>query len=63
MKLCSEMSDDELFDAIREQVNLSRNYGNHNRKRTREISDEMIKRGWKRGLSHGNDSSNENIKR
>jgi hypothetical protein len=47
-KPVANLTDDELFDEIREQVNLSRNTAaGHNRKRTREVSAEMQKRGWK----------------
>lgn len=41
-----DMSDEELFDAIREQVNLSRNTRSHDRDRTRAISEEAARRGW-----------------
>lgn len=48
LKPASTLTDDELFDAIREQVNLARNTSHgHNRIRTQEIAIEMEKRGWK----------------
>lgn len=40
------LSDDELFDQIREQVNLSRNAGFHNRTKTRALAAEAYARGW-----------------
>lgn len=47
------MSDEELFDAIREQVNKARNQTHgHNRAMTKAIGAEMIKRGWRRGSNH-----------
>jgi hypothetical protein len=47
-KPADQLTDDELFDEIREQVNLARNHTHgHNRKRTREIANEMNRRGWK----------------
>lgn len=42
----SRLTDSELFDAIREQVNLSRNHGGHQSKRTRELAAEAQNRGW-----------------
>ena len=48
LKPVGELTDEELFDEIREQVNLARNTAHgHNRKRTREISAEMEKRQWR----------------
>jgi len=48
MKTFEEMTDEELFDTIREQVNLSRNsFHGHDRNKTREIAKEMKRRGWK----------------
>jgi PHD/YefM family antitoxin component YafN of YafNO toxin-antitoxin module len=47
-KPVAELTDEELFDELREQVNLSRsNPNSYDRKRTREIGAEMQKRGWK----------------
>lgn len=44
------LTDDELFDELREQVTLARNTrGGHNRERTREIADEARNRGWSLG--------------
>lgn len=44
----ANLSDDQLFDELREQVNRARNSKQgHNRKRTRQIADEAIARGWK----------------
>lgn len=45
-KPAKELSDDELFDEIREQVNLSRVGGGHNRTRTRALGREARRRGW-----------------
>ncbi len=42
----TRMSDEELFDALREQVNLSRNSKVHDRKRTQAIAEEAQRRGW-----------------
>ena len=43
----SNLSDDELFDEIRLQVNLSRNSDQgHDRERTRAIGEEFRRRGW-----------------
>jgi hypothetical protein len=44
MKPASKLTDEELFEEIRHQVNAARNKGGHDRKRTREISAEMGKR-------------------
>lgn len=44
----TKLTDEELFDALREQVNLSRNVGGHNRAKTRAIAAEALRRGWKR---------------
>lgn len=41
-----KFSDEQLFDAIREQVNLSRYGGGHDREKTRELSAEGQRRGW-----------------
>lgn len=49
MKKPKDMTDEELFDAIREQVNLSRSLIGHNRIRTRELAEEAHKRGWNLG--------------
>ena len=46
VKQPSEMTDEELFDELRHQVNLSRNIVGHDRKLTRELSEEMHKRGF-----------------
>lgn len=46
LKPVSELTDEELFEEIRQQVNKSRNEFVHDRKRTREIGKEMKKRGW-----------------
>lgn len=45
-KPVEKLTDDELFDEIRHQVNQSRNLGTHNRERTRAIAAEMKRRGW-----------------
>jgi len=45
-KPVGELTDEELFDCIREQVNASRNSRGHDRKRTKEISAEAHRRGW-----------------
>jgi len=45
-KPVSELTDDELFDEIREQVNRGRFDGRHDSKRTKQISAEAKKRGW-----------------
>jgi hypothetical protein len=45
----ASVSDDELFDLIREQVNKARNVANsYDRARTRAIAAEMHRRGWSR---------------
>ncbi len=41
-----QATDEELFEMLREQVNLSRNYGTHDRVKTRAIATEMRKRGF-----------------
>ena len=41
-----KLTDEQLFDAIRQQVNLSRVTNNHNRKATRIIAAEAARRGW-----------------
>ena len=42
------MDDDQLFDALREQVNRSRFTPSlYDSKRTREIAEEMDRRKWK----------------
>jgi uncharacterized coiled-coil protein SlyX len=41
-----QATDEELFESLREQVNMSRNYGTHNREKTRELAEEMRKRGF-----------------
>lgn len=44
------MSDEDLFDAIREQVNKARNQTHgHNRAMTKAIGEEMVRRGWRNG--------------
>ena len=44
------MSDEELFDAIREQVNKARNQiHGHDRAMTKAIGEEMVRRGWRNG--------------
>lgn len=44
------MSDEELFDAIREQVNKARNRTHgHDRAMTKAIGEEMVRRGWRNG--------------
>jgi hypothetical protein len=43
------LSDDELFDEIREQVNRARHHGGHNRGRTRQLAEEAHSRGWNLG--------------
>jgi hypothetical protein len=40
------LSDEELFDEIRSQVNASRVTGKHDRARTRQLSAEANHRGW-----------------
>jgi phage gp16-like protein len=42
-----DSTDEELFDALREQVNLSRNGPGHDRVKTRAVAAEMKRRGWK----------------
>jgi hypothetical protein len=44
MKPASKLTDEELFEELRHQVNAAKNKGGHDRKRTREISEEMGKR-------------------
>lgn len=47
MKPVDKLTDDELFDEIREQVNRARfTPGLYNRERTQQIGAEMTKRGW-----------------
>ncbi len=46
-KAIRQATDEELFEMLREQVNLSRNYGTHDRVKTRAIADEMRKRGFR----------------
>lgn len=47
MKTVSQLTNEELFDELREQVNLSRNsISGHDRVRTKQISEEAAKRGW-----------------
>lgn len=41
-----KLSDDDLLDHIREQVNLSRFNGKHDRTKTRMFAEEGAKRGW-----------------
>ena len=41
-----QLSDEELFEEIRDQVNRSRHGGGHQRDRTREIAAEAQKRDW-----------------
>lgn len=43
------LSDDALFDALHEQVNLSRNVGTYNRPHTRALAAEGARRGWRLG--------------
>lgn len=44
----ANLTDEQLFDELRAQVNRSRNSpSGHDRKRTREIAAEACKRGWK----------------
>jgi len=51
MKKPNELTDEELFEEIREQVNYARNTAaKHDRKRTRALAAEMKKRGW--GVSY-----------
>ena len=45
-KPVEQLSDEELFDELREQVNLSRNGPGHDRERTRAIACEATVRGW-----------------
>lgn len=46
-KKLQALTDDQLFDALREQVNKARNHANgHDRKMTQAIGVEMKKRGW-----------------
>lgn len=45
-KPVATLTDDQLFDEIREQVNRSRNGPGHQPKRTRELAAEAKKRGW-----------------
>jgi hypothetical protein len=40
-------SDERLFDELREQINRSRNFHNHDRQKVRDIAAEMVRRGWK----------------
>ena len=40
------MTDDELADELREQVNRSRNNPPHDRDMARGVGEEMKKRGW-----------------
>lgn len=47
-RMVRAMSDEELFDAIREQVNKARNHTHgHNRAMTKAIGKEMVRRGWR----------------
>ena len=46
MKPVQDLTDDELFNELREQVNRARFDGKHDRVRTREIADEAQKRNW-----------------
>ena len=46
-KAVANLSDEDLFDEIREQVNLARNGPGHNRERTRKLAAEMARRGWR----------------
>lgn len=49
-RMVRAMSDEELFDAIREQVNKARNQTHgHNRAMTKAIGEEMVRRGWRNG--------------
>ena len=45
-KPVAELTDEELFDEIREQVNHSRNGKGYSGSRTRALSAEAAKRGW-----------------
>jgi hypothetical protein len=45
-KPVTQLTDDELFDDIREQVNLSRHTGQHDRPKTRALAAEADRRGW-----------------
>lgn len=46
-----KLTDEQLFDELREQVNQSRNVGTHNRERTRAIAAEAERRGWNLRIS------------
>lgn len=47
VKPVSELSDDELLDELREQVNIARQTnGQHDRVRTPQIAEEAYRRGW-----------------
>lgn len=59
-RVVGAMSDEELFDAIREQVNKARNQTHgHNRTMTKAIGEEMVRRGWRNSpnadLRHGSE--------
>jgi hypothetical protein len=41
-----DLTDEELFEGIREQVNKSRISGNHERLKTRQLAHEANQRGW-----------------
>lgn len=41
-----QLSDDDLFAELREQINIARNGGQHDRERTRALANEATKRGW-----------------
>lgn len=42
----TKVSDEDLFDMLREQVNLSRHKGGHQPAKTRAIAAEAQRRGW-----------------
>ncbi len=42
----TKLTDDDLFDMIREQVNLSRHKGGHQQAKTRALAAEAQRRGW-----------------
>lgn len=45
-KPVAQLTDEELANEIREQVNRSRLTGQHDRARTRTVAREAQKRGW-----------------
>lgn len=45
-KPVDQLTDEELFDELREQVNRGRFDGMHDRKRTRDIAAECKRRNW-----------------